>query len=256
LVEARESYWHKATGGIFTASDLAIGEALLKDTGLVLERENRLFLTTQLEEMLDGLSEDAISGLALEALCLVSPREAPKSAESLVELVPDAQKREELLLARAQRFDDSTRRLIGEIGEELVVSSARRELAELGRQDLARAVRRVSLSSDVLGYDINAPRIIGPPRLLEVKSTTRNEDTFMIHISRNEASVGAKFTDWAMVICRIVDIEARSGEVCGWCPASTFSARLPTDSAGGRWEQAAIELLVEDLHPGFPLATL
>ncbi len=42
----------------------------------------------------------------------------------------------------------------------------------MGRSDLARDVRRVSLLSDQLGYDVNAPRVAGPPRLLEVKATT------------------------------------------------------------------------------------
>jgi hypothetical protein len=37
--------------------------------------------------------------------------------------VPDAQRREVLLLALAQRFDDTHRRLIGEIGEDLVVDA-------------------------------------------------------------------------------------------------------------------------------------
>jgi hypothetical protein len=256
VVQARESYWHKATGGIFSASDLAVGEELLRDTGMVFERGERLFLSSKLEEMLDGSIDDAIAGLALEALCLPCAEGAGVSVGSLSALVQDEQKREELLLARAQRFDDSVQRLTGEIGEELVVSAAREELLGLGREDLARAVRRVSLTSDALGYDVNAPRLIGRPRLLEVKSTTRIEKTFRVYISRNEANIGAKFPDWAMVVCRVADLEARSGEICGWCPAHTFSGRLPADPARGRWEQASIELRAEELHPGLPLPTL
>lgn len=255
LGEARESYWHKATGGVFAPADLTIGEALLKDTGLIVEREGHLFLTPPLEEMLDGSLEDAISNLALEALCLLPPQ-VPDLGKSLADLVPDAQRREELLLARAQRFDDRARQLIGEIGEELVVAAARGELAELGREDLARQVRRVSLESDMLGYDVKAPRITGNPRLLEVKATTRANEPFVVHISRNEATTGAKFSAWAMVVCRINDIAARSGEICGWCPATVFSGRLPQDAPGGSWEQAAIELWPNELHPGLPLPTL
>jgi hypothetical protein len=255
-VQARESYWHKATGGIFSASALAVGEGLLRDTGMLFERGERLFLSSQLEEMLDGSIDDAIAGLALEALCLPRAEGAKVSVGSLSSLVQDEQKREELLLARAHRFDDSVQRLTGEIGEELVVSAAREELLGLGREDLARAVRRVSLTSDALGYDVNAPRLTGRPRLLEVKSTTRTDDTFRVFISRNEANIGAKFPDWAMVVCRVTDLEMRSAEICGWCPAHTFSARLPTDSARGRWEQASIGLRAEELHPGLPLPTL
>ena len=259
LAEARESYWHKATGGTFTPVDLATGEALLKDVGLVAERDGRLFLSGPLEELLDGSPEDAYAGLALEASCLSPPPEEaePEGLEGALEaLVPDAQRREELLLARAQRFDDSTRRLIGEIGEQTVVRFAREELVKLGREDLARQVRRVSLGSDALGYDVNAPRVTGQPRLLEVKSTTRPGEAVSIHISRNEANVGERFAAWALVLCRVVDVDARRAEVCGWCPASAFAGRLPQDSRGGRWEHAAIEIRQADLTPGLPLPTL
>lgn len=170
--------------------------------------------------------------------------------------MPDPQGREELLLARAQRFDDQAQCLIGEIGEELVVTAARQELAELGRADLARGVRRVSLVSDTLGYDVSAPRTSGRPRLLEVKSTTRADVTFVVHISRNEAKIGQTYPDWALVVCRVDDVEARSGEICGWCQAGDFAARLPRDAAGGHWEQAAIELSADELLPGLPLPTL
>jgi hypothetical protein len=70
--------------------------------------------------------------------------------------LPDAQRRQELLLALAQRFDDTHRRLIGEIGEDLVLEAARAELQQVGHADLARSVRRVSLTSDQLGYDVTA----------------------------------------------------------------------------------------------------
>ncbi len=256
LSEARESYWHKATGGIFSADSLALGELLLKDTGLIVERDGRLYLSAAMESMLDGSIEDAVSSIALEALCLSTAQDGMDPATTLTGLVPDPQRREELLLARAQRFDDRTRRLIGEIGEELVVAAARQELIELGRADLARNVRRVSLESDALGYDVKAPRTSGRPRLLEVKSTTRVNTTFVVHISRNEASTGETYPDWALVVCQVEDLEARRGTICGWCHAGDFIARLPQDPAGGKWEQAAIQLSIDDLTPGIPLPTL
>ena len=59
-------------------------------------------------------------------------------------------------------------------------------LRALGHHDLARAVRRVSLVSDQLGYDIRAPHIERPPRLLEVKATTSvANDVFSCFVSRN-----------------------------------------------------------------------
>jgi hypothetical protein len=256
LAETRESYWHKATGGVFSADSLVVGELLLKDTGLVVERDGRLYLTAALETMLDGSIADAISLLVLEALCLPAAQEIVNPGGPLENLVPDPQGREELLLARAQRFDDQSQRLVGEIGEELVVTAARQELTELGRMDLARGVRRVSLVSDTLGYDVSAPRTSGRPRLLEVKSTTQADVTFVVHISRNEAEIGQAYADWALVVCRIDDVEARSGEICGWCHVGDFAARLPNDAAGGHWEQAVIELSADELLPGLPLPTI
>jgi hypothetical protein len=254
--QARESYWHKASGGEFSAASIAVGEQLLLDTGLLVERDGRLHLTQPLEEILDGSIEDALFSLALEASSMPQGPVDPQPAVGLEDLVPDPERREELLLSRAQRFDDRQRRLVGEIGEELVLAAARQELHELNRGDLARRVRRVSLESDALGYDISAPRLIGRPRMLEVKATTRAEDPLRIHISRNEARTGTDYPDWSLVVCHVADVEARTGELRGWCAASAFSARLPLDPDQGRWEQAEIEISSGELMPKLPLATL
>jgi len=91
------------------------------------------------------------------------------------------------------------RREVGEIGEDIVTGAARSELLDLGHADLARAVRRVSLISDQLGYDVVAPRVGGPNRLLEVKATTGpHDDPIRIHLSRNEAAVGARRTQCSL----------------------------------------------------------
>src|SRR4051794_4270699 len=255
ISQARESYWHKASGGEFSAASIAVGEQLLLDTGLLVERDGRLHPAHRLEEILDGSIEDALFALALEAS---SQRGAIdlQPEQGLADLVPDPERREELLISRAPRFDDRQRRLVGEIGEELVLSVARKELEELNRSDLARRVRRVSLESDALGYDISAPRLIGRPRMLEVKATTRTEDPVRIHISRNEARTGTDYPDWSLVVCYVDDIAARTGELQGWCAASAFSTRLPLDTDRGRWEQAEIEIGPGELLPNLPLATL
>lgn len=254
--QARESYWHKATGGEFSAATLAIGEELLTDTGLLVKRGGRLHLTKTLGEILEGSLDDALSTLALEASCLAVATTPLSEVPDFRELVPDLERREELLVARAQRFDDRRRRLIGEIGEELVLAAARSELADLNRQDLARQVRRVSLESDALGYDISAPRLIGRPRLLEVKSTTRDQDPTPIHISRNEAETGRRSLDWSLVVCRIDDVDSGVGKLLGWCSAEDFADRLPVDTDGGRWESAEAEIPFSKLAPNLPLATL
>lgn len=254
--QARESYWHRATGGEFSAATLRIGEELLLDTGLLVERDGRLHLTSALAMLLEGSVEDAGAGVALEASSLIDfPDQHPASAE-LQALVPDAQRREELLLALAQRFDDRRRRLIGDIGEGLVLSAAREELTSLNRPDLARRVRRVSLESDALGYDITAPRLLGEPRFLEVKATTGADEPIRIHLSRNEARVGSIYAGWSLIVCRISDPDERVGEILGWCHAASLRSRLPSDVDGGRWESAELDIWPNELLPNLPPATL
>ncbi|MFN8215215.1 MAG: DUF3883 domain-containing protein [Solirubrobacterales bacterium] len=254
--QARESYWHKATGGEFSAANLRIGEELLLDTGLLVERGGRLQLTKALEELLEGSIDDATAAVALEASSLWGLADELEPTSGLEVLVPDARRREELLIARARRFDDRRRRLIGEIGEEVVLTAARQELTSLNRGDLARRVRRVSLDSDALGYDISAPRLVGEPRLLEVKATTGGDQPTRIHLSRNEARVGATYPDWSLVVCSVPDPMERVGEIRGWCHAASFQARLPSDAEGGRWESAELEIWPAELLPNLPPATL
>jgi hypothetical protein len=169
-------------------------------------------------------------------------------------LVPDPSRREELLISLGRRFDDSLQRNVGEIGEDVVVDAAREELAALGHTDLVRDVRRVSLLSDQLGYDVSAPRVGGGPRLLEVKSTTGDElkNAWSVHLSRNEADVGAAFPEWALVICVVTSVEQRAGSVVGWCPRGELDDLLPSDGPSGRWEQALVEIPAALLSGGLP----
>ncbi len=178
----------------------------------------------------------------------------PSAAARLAELVPDAARREQLLLALAYRFDNTRQLLIGEIGEELIIHELRHELRALGRDDLALEVRRVSLLSDQLGYDICAPRVAGAPRLLEVKATTVDTDprSVSIHLSRNEADTGARFPDWSLVACVVESIQYRQGRIVGSCTTGALADLLPVDGYASRWEQAFIELPVDRLSPGLP----
>ncbi len=250
--DARESYWHHATGGTFAPVDLDRGQRLLVDVGLLVEVDGTLMPVADLEQMLEGTINDALAVLGERALAggLKVLAEPPCDSSQLAELIPDAARREEVLLALGRRFDDARRCTIGEIGEEIVVRDARRELLTMGRQELAREVRRVSLLSDQLGYDVSAPRITGGNRLLEVKATTVT-GSGAVYLSRNEAETGLKFPDWALVLCE-VDIEKRAGHVVGWCDASTLSQLLPIDGPSSRWEQTQVQLPVEQLLPGLP----
>ena len=257
IIDAHESYWHKATGGLFAPPDLQRGQRLLVNCELVEERDGTLYPKLELQMILAGALDEAVTAIYGRA---VAHQESALSwssqdaAAELAGLVPDAKRREELLLALGRRFDDADRRLIGAIGEEVVVAALRAELDSLGYPELARSVRHLSLQSDQLGYDIAAPRIAGPDRLVEAKAVTTIDETVTVHLSRNEAEVGLRYRDWALVLCHVSDRELREGEVVGWLPASTLAPVLPVDSPGGRWETATVELDVDQLIPGLPSA--
>lgn len=256
--EAHESYWVHATGGVFPPPDLQAGERLLVASGLVKERDAALFPTRELLDLLSGTIDDAVVAIAARLMTAATARAnrplVLDADESIVALVPDPQRREELLTALARHWDDSLRREIGAIGEEIVTATARDELASLGHPELSRHVRRVSLESDQLGYDISAPRTSGPPRLLEVKATaTQLADFVVIHLTRHEFETGRRYPDdWALVICSVTDVANRSGHVLGWCPAQTLERAVPADSSAGRWESAELRLALDHLDQNLP----
>lgn len=254
VADARESYWRRALGGSFAPPDLRRGERLLLDIGLVYERDGRLYPSWELTALLDGTIEDAAATIAGRALELHGAGvESPD--QTLLELVPDAARREQLLAALGRKFDDTRRRLVGAIGEEIVVREARAELEGLGYPELARAVRHLSLETDQAGYDVSAPRIMGGTRLLEVKATSQCGDITTVHLSRNEVETGTLYPDWALVLSQVEDIEQRNGRVVGWCSATELASALPQDAEGGRWETVAIDVPIALLAPGLPSAS-
>jgi hypothetical protein len=258
IADAQESYWHKATGGMFAPPDLARGQRLLVDCDLVEERENTLYPKAELQRILAGTHEEAVAAVYGHAVTYQEKAAVWSSKEAsaeLVALIPDAARREALLLALGRRFDDARRRLIGAIGEEVVVAALRAELESLGYPELARAVRHLSLESDQLGYDIVAPRIAAADRLIEVKAVTTLEGgKATIHLSRNEADIGLRYRDWAMVLCLVTDLEQREGEAVGWQPASALAQAFPVDAPGGRWDAVTLELDIDSMVPGLPPA--
>ncbi|MGH3008516.1 MAG: protein NO VEIN domain-containing protein [Gaiellaceae bacterium] len=255
VVDADESYWHRATGGIYAPPDLRLGQQLLLDLGLVEERDRVLYPRPELATLVEKADDESAAALTLWVLeHHPATRELGEAVGSrLEELVLDPARREEMLLALGRRFDDSYRRLLGEIGEEVVLKFATNELTNFGYPQLAARVRRISLDTDQTGYDITAPRIIGSARLLEVKSGRFAEgEPLAVHLSRNEFETGMRYKDWALVVCRITDVDGRQGEIVGWTPGDPLSKLVPADRAGGRWETALITLDPDELLPGLP----
>jgi hypothetical protein len=255
IADALESYWHHATGGRHPPGDLALGQALLVDVGLLLDNGATLRPTPRLAELLAGSADDALAALTAH-VATTAPEIGPELDErAFGDLVPDALRREELLLQLARRHDDEYRAAIGAAGERVVVAQARAELEQLDRPALAREVRRVSLISDQLGYDVHAPRLQGPPRRLEVKATTSPADALIdIFISRNEAHAGESIEGWSLVVCRVTDIDEADGLILGWWSYSDLVKRLPRDVEGGEWRQAKITLSVREARVGLPSA--
>lgn len=251
VIVAHESYWRRATGGVFSPADLRVGEDLLVAAGFVLREPDQLTVLPHLSELVDGDVDNAIEAIAS---AILGQHAGDTSVAAVVaNLIDDPERREALLLALGRRFDDEFARQLGALGEEIVVAYARAELHSLGHADLARLVRRVSLISDQLGYDVTAPRVGSEsPRLLEVKTTTESDGSGVFYMSRNEADVANRFSSWALVLCVVEDLEARTGAIAGWCQVSELAPMLPTDAPGGRWQSAAIEIERIRWQPGIP----
>jgi hypothetical protein len=253
--DAYESYWRRATGGAFSPSDLKMGEDLLISCGLMELQDDVLVVNRELEGLLQGDPAEFILWLCQRSIdwSTVQPW-SDEFISELSNLIPDEDKRRELLSGHRRQFDDELLRVIGGIGEELVMVESRAELERLGRQDLASRVRQVSLYNDAAGYDILAPCTDGSVRLLEVKATVRTTNPIVIHLTRNETEVGRQRREWSLVICVVNSVEDRSGEIVGWIPYSSLARRLPIDAEGGKWEVATVSVAKEELVLGIPSA--
>jgi hypothetical protein len=198
-----------------------------------------------LTAMLDTTEAESLATLAAAALLTLDhdTRLLNRDGDDqLAILVPDEDRRRELLLALGQRFDHTHQRLLGEIGEELVLAAAREQLRSLRHPRLADQVHRVSLGSDALGYDIVAPRVIGQHRLLEVKATTTT-DPFGFYLSRNEHTTGGRNPDdWFLIACLITNVDQRAGEIIGWSSHPDLARHMPTDNEAGAWQSVRVEL--------------
>ncbi len=165
----------------------------------------------------------------------------------------DPEEREAILLAAAVKYDEAALRAAGDAGEDAVVEACQAFLAEQGRPDLARSVRRVSLISDALGYDVTAPNLAGRECRLEVKCYRGRYPVF--YITRNEFEVGLTIPRWYLVLCRSVPGSVPS--IVGWTTLAPMSARMPVDADGSAtWQVVRVRVDESDLRPGLPLSSL
>ena len=256
VVDTRESYWHKAVGGQFSSSDLQIGEELLIDCGFIELIGDELVVQRDLSSLIKSGDTEFATVVCAEIIDSTPEimSESKTFLDELAVLVPDTHRREAISRRAKGLFDDSLRKLVGQIGEEIVLARAQTQLMELGHPELVATVRHVSLYDDTAGYDIVAPCVDKSERLLEVKSTTHKGESIDIFLSRNEAMTGARLDNWWLVICHVNDIEGRNGEVIGWVQGSTISERLPMDATGGVWQTAKLEIPLDRIVGGLPSA--
>lgn len=150
-------------------------------------------------------------------------------------------------------FSDADAARIGDLAEAHVTEAFRLQLDNAGRTDLAALVRRVSLNSDQLGYDVTAPRLDGSARRIEVKGTRTPAQSLLVVISRNEAKVAARDPKWFLVVCRVATDD--SVVVLGWTTSALLEPRFPLDrTERGGWLSADVPIDELELTPGLPPA--
>lgn len=262
------SYDQLATGGLYRSQDLQAGHALLRRAHLVMVDGNN-HVPTQTLLSLCGLPDDVAAELLLQELMVEEPplwlyaavvddevrwENVPEAdQEALEQLLGDATRREALLMSVGRTLDAAQLAEQGARGEEFVVELCREHLRELDRPDLAAAVKRVSLRSDELGYDVTSPDTTGHRHRIEVKTTSSaSVGRVEFFLSRNEAIVGARDPGWSLVAVRRVRDD--SLELVGWCSSVSLVPHLPRDiSRQGRWTNVRLSIAITDFRPGLPL---
>lgn len=232
---ARDAYQHASTGAQHPVENLMIGERLLVAAGFLVEHDDELLPTSAMMVLVSLTREEGLAALAA-AFGLHTLGSGLGSHE--LDIDHDA---------------EQLRAAYGAAGEEAVVFACREQLAGLGREDLVQGVQRVSLISDVLGYDVAAPALGGNLRLLEVKTESSGTTEARFYLSRNEYEVGRSRPGWALVYCRAPDGPDGHVDVVGWCRASALREFLPEDHRG-RWTEARVRLPLRVLLPGIPPA--
>lgn len=262
--EVRASYRSTVSGGLLSSDGLRKAERWLVDQRW-LETDGVTVIASDRCRALPDEEEQVARELVLAAIPDLMPtwlRAVGAQGEVRPELVPeqvatvladmfDPEERDAVLLATALKYDEEAQRAVGDAGEEAVVTASSAFLKGEGRLDLARRVRRVSLISDALGYDILAPNLDGQDCRLEVKCYRGRHPRF--YITRNEFEVGLTLRRWYLVLCKF--IPDSPAKVVGWTTLSTLRSKVPIDRDGSvTWQVVRVRLRESDLRPGLPIS--
>ena len=170
----RSSYWSTASGGTLSSDGLLQAEIWLVDQGWLTREGDTIRASARCRALPDDEVEAArelARAIILDSpptwLRVVAargelrPQLLPAQVERMLDDMFSLEERDALLLAAALKHDEEALRTLGAAGEEAVVTACREFLEQHGHPDLARSVRRVSLISDALGYDVACPRPAG-----------------------------------------------------------------------------------------------
>lgn len=262
------SYDQLATGGLYRSQDLHAGHQLLHRAHLI-DLDGDSHVPTQTLLNLCGLPDDVAAELLLQELLVKEPplwlyaaviddevrwENVPQTdQEALGQLLEDAARREAFLMSIGRTLDAAQLADQGAQGEEYVVGLCRQHLIDRDRPDLAAAVKRVSLRSDQLGYDVTSPDTTGHRHRLEVKTTASAfGGRVEFFLSRNEAAVGARDPGWSLVGVR--RNRDNTLELIGWCSSVSLVPHLPRDiSTQGRWASVRLSIAITNFEAGLPL---
>ena len=261
LAAMRASYRSTPSGGILSSEALFHAERWLVDQGWLTDDGTALSPEPRCRAL--PIDEDEIARELVRVFILDSPPTwlsavagrgdvraelLPAQADQLLRQMFTPEERNSILLAAATKFDDAALRALGEAGEKAVVSACRAFLRDSGRPDLANEVRRVSLTSDAVGYDVVSPDLTGREHRLEVKCYRGPRPNF--YLTRNEFEVGSGLPRWHLVLCRSTLVT----EVIGWTSLASFRDRMPQElDRSARWQVVRVTLEESDLRPGLPI---
>lgn len=262
--DVRASYRSTASGGILSTDGLSLAERWLLDNGWLVRQGSALLASSRCRMLPNDeleVARELVRTTILDApptwLSAVVVRGeirqefVPSQAERVLNEMLDAEERDALLLAAAEKFDDTLLQALGSAAEESVVVACRALLNERGRPGLARRVRRVSLISDAVGYDIRTPNLAGLECRLEVKCFSGRHPKF--YITRNEFQVGSVLPRWYLVLCRAIPNDCPT--IVGWTSLGPLVEKMPTDvNTAARWQSAKVHLDDSELRPGLPIA--
>lgn len=276
LADLARSYRALPTGALHDHESLLSGERLLVSAELLTELRESVTPTPRLLELRDLPLESFVEALLFFILTgrrelwleqLAVTEEIPwelvpaEVAAALASTFEDPGQREAFVLAAARKVDRQALEAFGAEGEQSVLDACRRHLA--GLPHLIDEIAHVSLVDDSLGYDIASPDRTGHRHRIEVKATSALPGWAEFFLSRNEADVGRRDTQWSLVVTRR-EVDADSGmlvmRVAGWLRFADLedllpkdTAAAPGDSARSTWASCRVTLPDDRLRPMLPL---